>query len=93
MTRQLTAKHEALVEQIVASGRYESADQVLDEALHLLQEREERRQWLRQELQKGFDQAERGELIEFTAEYREEILRRAIQSARLNKPVRDAVKP
>jgi antitoxin ParD1/3/4 len=93
MTRQLSPKHEALVERFIETSQFEDADQVIDEALRLLEEREERRQWLLAEIQIGIDQAERGELIDYTAERREEIKRRALENARLHKPIRDAVKP
>ena len=93
MTRQLSPKHEALVERFIETSHFQNADQVIDEALRLLEEREERRQWLLAEIQIGIDQAERRELIDYTPERREEIKRRALEKARLHRPIRDAVKP
>jgi antitoxin ParD1/3/4 len=93
MPRQLTPEHEAVVDRIVASGQYDDPEQVIDEALHLLEERERRLQWLRAELQIGLDQEARGELIDFTPEHFEELKRRALENARQGKPIRDAVKP
>jgi putative addiction module CopG family antidote len=93
MTRQLTPQHEALVDRIVASGHYQDADQVIGEALRMLEEREARVQWLRAELQPALDQEARGELIDVTPDYAEAIQRRALESARQGKTIRDAVKP
>jgi putative addiction module CopG family antidote len=93
MTRQLTPQHEALLDRIVATGQYQDADQVIGEALELFEERERRLQWLRAELQPALDQAARGELIDFTPDYMEDLQRRAIERARQGKPIRDAVKP
>jgi hypothetical protein len=50
----------------------------MTDALRLL---EERREWLRAELQIGIDQAARGELIDFTPEHLEELKRRALANA------------
>ena len=59
----------------VRSGQYPDADHVINSALNELQQREageeftpEHRAYLRRELQRGVEQADRGEFAEFTAE-------------------------
>jgi antitoxin ParD1/3/4 len=63
MSRQIAlgARLEKFIEEQVASGRYESADDIVRTALNLLQEQEEniQRAWtveeLRREIEKGMD--------------------------------------
>ena len=59
MNVSLTPHLEDFVHQTVASGRFQSASEVVRTALRLLEERERERQakleWLRQEIQKGLD--------------------------------------
>jgi antitoxin ParD1/3/4 len=56
-----------LIRELVESGRYDSAAEVVLGALSLLREQELLRQaqkdWLKAEIQKGIDSADRGELI------------------------------
>ena len=56
-----------LIRELVESGRYGSAAEVVLDALSLLRDREllrtARRDWLRAEIQKGVESADRGELI------------------------------
>ena len=63
----LTPELEKLVNSQVESGKYDSASEVINEALRLLQEREKSREVkleaLRREIARGTDQADRGELI------------------------------
>ena len=67
MNVSLTPQLEELVNQRVRSGRYNSASEVVREALRLMEEqdrlREIRIDALRKEIQTGIDQADRGELI------------------------------
>lgn len=93
MPRQLTPQHEALVERIFAIGQYDNDDQVISEALQLLEERERRLQWLRAELRPALEQEARGDLIDITPDYVDDIQRRALESDRQGKSIRDAVKP
>lgn len=55
----LTPHLEDFIHQTVSSGRYQSASEVVRSALRLLEERERERaaklEWLRAEIQKGFD--------------------------------------
>lgn len=56
-----------LIRELVESGRYESGAEVVLDALSLLRDREllrkARQDWLKTEVQKGIDEADRGELI------------------------------
>ena len=44
---------ETFVKELVATGRYASASEVIREGLRLLQERQEKLIWLRKEIEKG----------------------------------------
>jgi len=72
----LTPELEAMIRQQVDSGRYNNASEVVREALRLLDEHQ-RVQHLRSLLAVGLEQAQRGELVEFTPELVEDIARRA----------------
>jgi len=93
MVLQLTPELEATIADLVASGHYADADDVVETAVRLLDERERKLAWLRVELAIGEEQERRGELIELTRERFEEIKRRAFENARNGKPIKDAVKP
>ena len=57
----LTAELEQFVQQKIDSGNYKSANDVVCDALRLLQERETKLEKLRQDLAIGLEQADRGE--------------------------------
>jgi antitoxin ParD1/3/4 len=76
MNVSLTPELEAMIRQQVDSGRYNNASEVVREAFRLLDEHQ-RRQHLRSLLAVGLEQAQRGELVEFTPELVEDIVRRA----------------
>ena len=61
MNVSLTPELERLVNEKVESGLYQTASEVVREALHLLKERDQARQQLRADVQAGFDQLSRGE--------------------------------
>ncbi len=69
MNVSLTPTLEELVQQKVATGLYNSASEVIREALRLLEERDEMRKMklgmLRKEISVGLDQFERGEVSEY----------------------------
>ena len=77
MSIQLTEDVETIVRQKVESGLYPSADEVLREALRLLDEHD-RLRWLRAALAEG----EQGESIEYTPERREQIRQNALRRFR-----------
>lgn len=64
----LTPELEGFINERVASGRYQTASEVVREGLRLLEERDERRQATLQELREqittGLEQAQRGELLD-----------------------------
>ena len=62
MSVTIPAEFEVFVERAVASGRYRSEDEVLANALRLLSERERRWQALRDDIQAGLDDIERGDV-------------------------------
>jgi antitoxin ParD1/3/4 len=64
----LTPEWEQFINARIASGRYQSASEVVREGLRLLDEREEDRQTALQELRQcvavGLEEAKRGELLD-----------------------------
>ncbi|MDQ3396310.1 MAG: type II toxin-antitoxin system ParD family antitoxin [Deinococcota bacterium] len=68
MILSLNEKQERLVNELVASGRYQDAAAVLDDALKLLEAREKKLAELRSELQKGMDDLESGWFTTYTKE-------------------------
>ena len=61
MNVSLTPELERVVNEKVESGMYQTASEVVREALRLLKERDDARQRLRADVQPGFDQLARGE--------------------------------
>ena len=61
MNVSLTPELERLVNEKVESGLYQTASEVVREALRLLKERDQARQQLRADVQAGFDQLARDE--------------------------------
>ncbi|MGQ0736583.1 MAG: type II toxin-antitoxin system ParD family antitoxin [Acidobacteriota bacterium] len=61
MNVSLTPELERLVNEKVETGLYQTASEVVREALRLLKERDEAREQLRAEVQAGFDQLTWGE--------------------------------
>lgn len=80
-TLTLTDRQEKIIDDLVATGRYESAGDVLDEALRLVEEREsdfaERLEALRAAVQLGFDDIEAGRYIDLDEAGLEEFIRDA----------------
>ena len=61
MNVSLTPELERLVNEKVESGLYQTASEVVREALRLLKERDQAREQLRADVQAGFDQLVRGD--------------------------------
>ncbi len=60
MDIQITQEQQAIVEELVATGRFASVQEAIAEGIRLLVSEEK----LRQEIQLGIDQADRGELVD-----------------------------
>jgi antitoxin ParD1/3/4 len=88
MNVSLTPELEKFVEERVATGRYQTASEVVREGLRLLELRDRDREAafkeLKAKLKRGVEQAERGELIDgdkVFAEIRDRLERRRKESA------------
>jgi antitoxin ParD1/3/4 len=77
MASQLSPDIEARIQQKVAAGAFPDADEVIREAMRLLDMQERQLEVLRAKLQSGLDQLDRGEGIPLTPELVEEMRRKA----------------
>lgn len=92
MNVSLTPELEAMVRAKVESGRYASSSEVIREALRIM-EREEKKRTLIDAVNEGYEQIERGEVIEFTSATMSEALNRARLNLAAGHQVNDLVKP
>jgi antitoxin ParD1/3/4 len=60
----LKPEHEQRIQAQIARGRYSNSDEVLTEALKLLEEREQRLEALRQSIAVGTEQIQRGQVTD-----------------------------
>ena len=67
MNVSLTRELERLINDKVGTGSYQTASEVVREALRLLKLRDEGLVQLRRDVQAGFNQIARGEFVEYTA--------------------------
>ena len=58
---------------LVDKGRFENSESALREAIRLLEEQDQQNDLLIAKLQIGIDQADRGELIEWTPAHRQQL--------------------
>ena len=65
----LTPQLEALIHQKVDSGFYNNASEVVREALRLLEARDRQVAWLRAKMADSAGQVERGEVVELTGSF------------------------
>jgi len=77
MSLEIPSQYLPFVRETLASGRFESEGALIGEALRLLQERLE----LRQSIQEGFDQINRGECIELDEDELDDYFEALIQRA------------
>lgn len=92
MALTLTSRIEALVLEQVESGQYQSADEVIEEALQALRDRDAL-QGLREKLQIGKDQILRGESFEFSTSWSEDRWERAVERAKAGETPSPDVSP
>jgi antitoxin ParD1/3/4 len=63
-----TELHDALIDEKIAAGAYQTASEVVRDAMRLLQERDELHQnrlgQVRAKIEKGWEQSERGQMVE-----------------------------
>ncbi|PKP68834.1 MAG: type II toxin-antitoxin system ParD family antitoxin [Alphaproteobacteria bacterium HGW-Alphaproteobacteria-5] len=75
----LTESQSALVDRLVATGRYQNASEALRAGLRLLEREESQLDALRARLEAGLDEARRGDLAEGSGE---DAIQRAFRAAR-----------
>lgn len=64
MSKTIPAEMRVCVDHVISSGRFQSEDEILAEALGLWRQREEDLDRLRAKLQSGIDQIDRGEVVD-----------------------------
>ncbi len=84
----ISPEREAMVREKVASGRYANANEVIDEALHLLDERD-RRARLQAAIDAGLEEITRGEDTPWTSDAMRQLLEEADEEDRLGLPLSD----
>jgi len=93
MPTALTPEHEAVVERMIASGRYVDADEVIGEALRQLEERAERLAQLQAALAIGEEQIAAGRVVEWTPALHAAIMDEARTAARVGEQPKPDVCP
>ena len=83
----LSPKIQELIQEMVDSGNYAGPDEVLEEALHLLNDRDSQTERFRESLIDAHEQIARGEGDIWSPELRDQIRKRAIELARSGAPL------
>ncbi len=68
MTVEIPSEFQRFVNQVIGSGSYQTESEVVGDALRLLQQRRQRIEELRREIQPALDRLDRGEGIELKNE-------------------------
>jgi putative addiction module CopG family antidote len=69
MSIQISPDLQQFVHQVIAAGNYKNENEVVDRAIRLLQQRQQRIDELRREVQPALDQLDRGEGVELANEH------------------------
>ncbi|HWV34138.1 MAG TPA: type II toxin-antitoxin system ParD family antitoxin [Thermomicrobiales bacterium] len=93
MSSNLPPRIEEQIQTLVSTGRFTDATDVIEQALTLLSEREQKLERLRNELALGELQEQRGEVHELTPERIEHIKHQARENWRNGERVKRAVRP
>lgn len=89
----LSPKIQQLIQEKVDSGNYAGPDEVMEEALHLLEDRDGQTERLRASLVEAHEQIARGEGEVWSPELRDQIRKRAIELVRSGAPLDPDVCP
>jgi antitoxin ParD1/3/4 len=92
MVIQLSPEAEARVQELIERGGYDGPEAVVDEALRVLQERDQYAR-LKAAIAVGMEQIERGEVVEWTPDFLDRLKRRSEEHVRLGRPFKDEVVP
>ena len=92
MVIQISPESESTIRDLISQGAYEDEEAVVAEALRVLVERDKLER-LRALIAIGDEQAARGEVVEWTPDFMERLMREAEEDERLGRPLRDEVLP
>ncbi len=81
------------IEVLAKTGRYGDQESIIEAAIAELITYEHKLAWLKAEIDKGLQQIERGEFVEFTRERAEYLMQQAKENYKAGKPISDAVTP
>ena len=85
MNVSLTPELEKFVQDKVSSGQYSNASEVIREGLRILKEHDELRENRREQIERGWQEAQRGELVDGATAFRR-IRSRLAKAARTTLP-------
>ena len=89
----LTPELERIIEQLVGTGRYADANEVVQKAVARLNSAEDREHSVREALARAEEQVRRGEVIEVTPEYKADLMRRVREARAAGMRPKDDVCP
>jgi putative addiction module CopG family antidote len=89
---QLSPEAEALIRELIERGDYEDPEEVVDEALGALMERNQLAR-LKAAIAVGDEQAARGQIVPWTPDSLDRLKREAAENVRLGRPFKDEVIP
>ena len=83
---------EEFIKTQIDTGYYSNATELVRDAVRRLRQEDEKRQELLAALQLGEEQIARGETVRYTPELLDRLVQEAINNAKNNEPVKDAVR-